>query len=214
VALVTAVVALGALAAAWQGLPLMEWVRAFQDHMHAMGAWGVAVVALLFVVCVVALVPGSVLSITVGLTYGLWGIPIAILSATAGACVAFLIGRHLAREPVCAWLARHRAMNAVEQAINDEGWRVVALLRLNPLLPFNFQNYLLGVTRIPFWHYAVATLFGIAPGTAFDVYLGALGAEGGERSAAQWTLLVVGLAATALLVWIVGRKARARLARR
>jgi uncharacterized membrane protein YdjX (TVP38/TMEM64 family) len=209
-----AIIVLVSAAAAWYWLPVGEWIRAFQDHVRALGPWGVVLVALVFTACVVALVPGSVLSITVGLTYGLWGVPLAILGATAGACVAFLIGRHLARAPVYAWIERHPALYAVEQAINDEGWRVVALLRLNPLLPFNAQNYLLGVTRIPFTHYAVATLFGIAPGTAFDVYLGALGAKGGERGAAEWTLLIVGLAATALLVWLVGRKAKASLSRR
>ena len=47
---------------------------------------------------------------------------------------------------------------------NLRGWKIVALLRLNPLVPFNLQNYFFGVTDIGFWPYAAATFFGIMPG--------------------------------------------------
>ena len=39
-------------------------------------------------------------------------------------------------------------------------------MRLSPIVPFNLQNYALGVTAIPFLQYFIATLIGIVPGIA------------------------------------------------
>ena len=205
-------VALVALAVAWYFLPVRAGIDALQRWLGAMGPWGVALFSILFVACIVALVPGSALSVTAGLTYGLWGAPIAVIGATVGATIAYLIAKHVVRDTVDAWIGRSRHLRAVEDAVNEEGWRVVALVRLSPLLPFNLQNYLFGITHIRFWPYVWATFFGILPGTVFDVYLGSIGSRPlDERSPLEWIVLGTGLAATALLVWLVARKAKQRL---
>ena len=46
---------------------------------------------------------------------------------------------------------------AVDQAIETEGWKIVFLIRLSPVLPFNVMNYALGLTGVKFWHYAIAS---------------------------------------------------------
>ena len=95
-----------------------------------------------------------------------------------------------------------------------KGWKLVVLLRLNPLVPFNLQNYVFGATEIGFRPFALGTFFGIMPGTALYVSLGALGqaAVGGEdQTTLRVALLVAGLAATAATVFVVGRKAKAKL---
>lgn len=205
-------VTIAALALAWYFLPLRAAIDAFQGWLGGMGWWGVALYSVLFVLAIVALVPGSVLSVTAGITYGLWGAPIAVIGATVGSVIAYLIARHLMRDTVDAWIGRSRHLRAVEDAVNEEGWHVVALVRLSPLLPFNIQNYLFGITHIRFWPYVWATFFGILPGTVFDVYLGSIGNRPlDERSWLEWVVLGTGLAATGLLLWLVGRKAKARL---
>jgi len=205
-------VSIVALALAWYFLPVRAAIDAFQRWLGAMGPWGVALYCVLFVVAIVALVPGSVLSVAAGLTYGMWGAPIAVLCATVGSVIAYLIARHLVRDTVDAWIGRSRHLRAVEDAVNEEGWHVVALVRLSPLLPFNIQNYLFGITHIRFWPYVWATLFGILPGTVFDVYLGSIGSRPlDERSPLEWVVFGSGLLATAALIWLVGRKAKERL---
>ena len=96
--------------------------------------------------------------------------------------------------------------------------RLVFLLRLSPLIPFNVLNYLLGVTPIRFVPYALATFVGMLPGTALNCYaaatLGELGSalEGGRPfGALEWSLLALRLVATVLAIWFVGRRARAAL---
>jgi len=205
-------VSIVALALAWYFLPVRAAIDAFQRWLGAMGPWGVALYCLLFVIAIVALVPGSVLSVAAGLTYGMWGAPIAVLCATVGSVIAYLIARHLVRDTVDGWIGRSRHLRAVEDAVNEEGWHVVALVRLSPLLPFNIQNYLFGITHIRFWPYVWATLFGILPGTVFDVYLGSIGSRPlDERSPLEWVVFGSGLLATGALIWLVGRKAKERL---
>jgi uncharacterized membrane protein YdjX (TVP38/TMEM64 family) len=104
---------------------------------------------------------------------------------------------------------------AVDQAVTENGWKVVMLLRLSPVVPFNLQNYFFGVTDIKFWHYVAATFVGIMPGTALYVYLGAIGAAAGgagsQGGAFKWTFFGVGLLATIVVTVLITRKAKARL---
>jgi uncharacterized membrane protein YdjX (TVP38/TMEM64 family) len=126
------------------------------------------------------------------------------------ASLAFLAARFLGRHRVRAILAKSRKFAAIDKAVSEEGGKIVILLRLSPLVPFNVQNYLFGVTAIPFPQYVAATFVGIIPGTALFVYLGALGnTSGGPRT---WVFFGMGLLATALVVVLVTRKAKAKLA--
>ena len=68
----------------------------------------------------------------------------------------------------------------LDRAVADDGWKVVVLMRLSPVVPFNLQNYALGVTAIPFVQYLTATLIGIVPGIAIYVYFGIFGERVGK----------------------------------
>ena len=58
---------------------------------------------------------------------------------------------------------RCRASLAIERAVSARGRRIVFLLRLSPVVPFNFLNYALGLTTISVWDFVVASL-GTVPG--------------------------------------------------
>jgi uncharacterized membrane protein YdjX (TVP38/TMEM64 family) len=66
------------------------------------------------------------------------------LASTAAGATAFLIARYLAQDRVKRMARRHERFAAIDRAIRDKGWRVVALLRLSPLVPFNLSNSLYG----------------------------------------------------------------------
>jgi uncharacterized membrane protein YdjX (TVP38/TMEM64 family) len=101
---------------------------------------------------------------------------------------------------------------AIDRAVAEEGWKIVLLLRLNPLVPFNLQNYFFGATDVGFVPYVVVTFFGIMPGTAFYVYLGTLGREAGSGGGAtRWIFLGAGLVLTALALFLIIRRANAKL---
>ena len=198
----------------WLQLPMTEWITQFRHWILDLGTLGIVAFVLLYVLVTALLGPASALTLTAGLAYGAWGFPLVVVSATLAASVAFLLGRYVARERVTRWINRDARLNALNAAISAQGWRVVGLMRLSPMLPFGVQNYLFSVTRIRFVPYVLATLIGIMPATALYVYIGSLGQAVGTAGTLQWVLVLAGLVATMAVAWFVGKQARAVLAER
>jgi uncharacterized membrane protein YdjX (TVP38/TMEM64 family) len=173
----------------------------------------------LYVMATVGLVPGAALSLAGGAIFGVArGVPIVFTGATLGACAAFLLARHVARPAVERRLAGDPRYSRIDAAVGREGARIVLLLRLSPVVPFNLLNYALGITRVRFRDFAVASV-GMLPGTLLYVVSGrALGeltviAAGASpaRGPASIAVLVLGLAATLAVVVVLTRLARTAL---
>jgi len=197
---------------AWWQLPVKLWIDQFRGWILDLGLVGVVAFVVIYVIVTVVLGPASALSLTAGLAYGVWGFPLVVFSATLAAAVAFVLGRYVARDRVTRLINRDPRLSSLNKAISDEGWRVVGLMRLSPLIPYGVQNYLFSVTQISFVPFVLATLVGIMPATALYVYIGSLGHAVGRFGGLQWALLVAGLLATLLVAWFVGKRARAALA--
>jgi uncharacterized membrane protein YdjX (TVP38/TMEM64 family) len=202
-----------ALVTAWILLPLGDWLDGIRSWVSDAGPAGALIYALIYMVAVVFFAPGSVLSITAGVLYGAWGIPLAVIAATCGASLSFLISRYALRNKVRAVLATRIRLRAVENAVSEEGWKIALLLRLSPLVPFNLQNYAFGVTRIPFLHFVAATLIGIVPGVVAYVNLGIMGnaADEADWGPLEWGILGAGVVTSILVAVIVARRARQEL---
>lgn len=152
-----------------------------------------------YTVAALLFVPGAALTLLAGGLFGLgWGIVIVAVATSAADATSFLVGRYLARGAVERLTRRYPRFGAVDQAIAQGGWRVVALLRLSPTIPYSASNYLYGLTSIPFLPYLLTSGVFTLPGTFVYVYLGYVGAEtigGRGRTPAEWTLLAVGVVA-------------------
>ncbi|MFK7892066.1 MAG: TVP38/TMEM64 family protein [Granulosicoccus sp.] len=195
----------------WVQFPVGDSVSVFRHWLQSLGYPGVLAFAALYVFVTVVLGPASALTLTAGLVYGFWGLPLVVASATAAAGVAFLLGRYFLSQRVNRWIERNQRLLALNQAVSMEGWKVVMLLRLSPLIPYGLQNYLFSVTRIAFVPYLLATAIGITPATTLYVYIGRLGQSFTGAGYWQWLLVVVGLLATLWVAWVIGRRASAVL---
>jgi uncharacterized membrane protein YdjX (TVP38/TMEM64 family) len=206
-----AALAVAAVAGAW-ALPIADWVAWLRDVVARIGPAGDVLFVLVYVLATATVAPGAPFSVLAGLIFGAAGFVVAIAAATCGASLAFFAARYFARSFVARVIARWRVFEALDRAIDAEGWRIVGLTRMSPLIPFNVQSYLFGATRIGFRPYVVATAIGIIPNTAFCVYLGSIGRtsiSGG--GATRWALSAIGLAATFLAVLLVTRAAKRRM---
>jgi uncharacterized membrane protein YdjX (TVP38/TMEM64 family) len=193
----------------------LEWIR-------GLGPLGAVIFVLLYVLATVLFLPGSILSLGAGAVFGVvkGGIMVSV-SATLGATAAFLVGRYLAREWVTRKVEGHPRFAALDEALAREGWKVVALMRLSPVVPFNLLNYVFGVTRVRLRDYVLASWIGMMPGGIMYVYLGSLigdlatlSAGTRTRSTAEWAFYAVGLLATVAVTIYVTRVARAALRKR
>jgi len=192
----------------------------FAAWVADLGVWGPLVFIAGYTVAVVAFVPASLLTLAAGAIFGLTsGILYVFVAAFTGSCLAFLVGRYAARARVERRIASRPGFAAIDRAAGREGRKIVLLLRLSPVFPFNLLNYALGLTSVRFADYAVASV-GMLPGTVLYVYLGKLAGDvaavaGGvplEGGPARTTLLLVGLAATVAVTVYVTRIARRALA--
>jgi uncharacterized membrane protein YdjX (TVP38/TMEM64 family) len=133
-------------------------------------------------------------------------LPLAVVAATAGATVSFLISRYFLEDDLKDWLTDRRIFKTAKQAVDEEGWRIQLLLRLSPAVPFGLLNYLMGLTKMPLTTYVWSTAIGILPGSFVDIYIGVIGqALAGE---AQIAYLAAGAIVTIACAAIIIFKAR------
>lgn len=95
------------------------------------------------------------MSIGAGFVFGWYlGTLAVLLGATAGQTIAFLEGRYFFREWIATKTQSMQTWQAIEGAVEHEGWKIVGLLRLAPLAPYNVLNPALGLTSVKVRHFA------------------------------------------------------------
>jgi uncharacterized membrane protein YdjX (TVP38/TMEM64 family)/Fe-S oxidoreductase len=143
--------------------------------IHGYGALAPILYMLFYTLAPALFLPGLPITIAGGILFGpFWGVVYTITSATAGACVAFLISRYVAR----GWIEqklRSPRWRQLDEGVEKHGWKIVAVTRLIPLFPFNLLNYAFGLSKIKFVHYALSTFFCMLPACiAFIVFSSSL----------------------------------------
>ncbi|MBI4995550.1 MAG: VTT domain-containing protein [Rhodocyclales bacterium] len=149
---------------------------ALQAWVEGAGLAGPLVFMVLYALATVLFLPGSVLTLAGGALFGpVWGTLWNLTGATLGAVLAFLIARYLGAD----WVTRRAGprLARLNDGVAGEGWRFVAFVRLVPAFPFNVLNYALGLTRIPFPAYVLATWVFMLPGALAYTWLGYAGRE-------------------------------------
>jgi uncharacterized membrane protein YdjX (TVP38/TMEM64 family) len=203
----------------WAGRSLAPALLQVVAHIQGVGPAAPAAFILIYAFAVVALIPASLLTIAAGAVFGLLpGVTYALIGATLGSTAAFLIGRHVARRLVAKKLATMPRFAAIERAVSARGRRIVFLLRLSPVVPFNFLNYALGLTTISAWDFVFASL-GTVPGAFVYAYAGKVTGEAlalaGKaevpKNASYYAVLLAGLVATIAATTVVTQTARRAL---
>jgi uncharacterized membrane protein YdjX (TVP38/TMEM64 family) len=216
---VSAYIVAAALILWWAGRSLAPRLLMIVAQIRGLGPAAPIAFVLIYAFAVVALIPASLLTIAGGAVFGLVrGVIYALIGATLGSTAAFLLGRHAFRRLVARRLASMPRFGAVERAVSAQGLRIVFLLRLSPVVPFNFLNYALGLTTISVWDFVVASL-GTIPGAIVYAYGGKVTGEAlalaGQaqvpKDASYYAVLLAGLAATLVATTVVARTARRAL---
>jgi uncharacterized membrane protein YdjX (TVP38/TMEM64 family) len=161
---------------------------------------------LLHILASLFFVPRSVLAVAAGLIWGMWlGTAYAMVGGIGGALVGFLAARYLNN----GWIVPEKLprFGQLLERMERGGWRMVAILRLVPVMPHTPVNYAFGLTRVSLRDYLVGTAVGLIPTTVFWVEVGEAGGKlaAGERG---WLLpSAIGIVALALSILLprIGR---------
>ena len=194
------------------GPALAPWLEPLLARVAALGPWAPIAFVAAYALATVLLVPGSLLTLASGLLFGVvQGALLAFAGASLGAAAAFLIARHSARGWVEKKLARRAFFARFDRALGEEGLRIAFLLRLAPVVPFVWLNYALGLTRVRFRDYLLAS-FGMVPGAFLYAYAGSAAGSlaalaGGEAPGGPggWLLFALGLLAALAVAAVLGR---------
>ena len=171
-----------------------------QARISSLGDWAPVGFILLYAIATVAMIPGGIFDLVGGVLFGpVWGSLINLAGATLGAAAAFLIARYIAGD----WVERRAGprLQKVVRSVETDGWQFVAFVRLVPIFPYTIVNYLLGVTRIPFHHYMVATVVFMAPSTVAYTWIGHASREAvaGDTANIRYALAALGLIAVVIM---------------
>lgn len=183
---------------------------ALEIWVNESGSAGPIVFMLIYIVGTVFFLPGAVLTLAGGALFGpVLGSLYNLTAATIGAMISFLAARYLAHD----WVEKKTGgrMKQLKQGVEGEGWKFVAFVRLVPLFPFNVLNYALGLTKIKFSHYSIATYIFMLPGAIAYTYLGYVGREavaGGDGLIQKIMMAFALLAVVGFLPSLIGRLRR------
>ena len=173
-----------------------------------------------YIVASVLFISGTALTLGAGAIFGVVkGTVFVSAGSVLGAGAAFLVGRYLARDRIAKIVEKNPKFAAVDEAVAQEGWKIVGLTRLSPIFPFVVLNYAFGLTKVKFLDYFLASWIGMLPGTILYVYIGSIvkavadsGGDSGEPGGfLKQALFAVGLVATFAVTAYVTRIAQKAL---
>ena len=192
----------------------------FTQWVASLGAWGPVAFIAGYSVAPVIFAPAFVLTLAGGALFGfVEGVTYVMIGATIGATLAFLTGRYLARQFVERLLTRDPRLLLIDRAVERNGFKLVALLRMSPAVPFVLLNYALGVSRVRLRDY-VAGSIGMLPVVAMYVYTGKVAGDlatlasgaAQPRGTVYYAMIGLGLVATIVVTVFVTRIARQAIA--
>ncbi|VXD25308.1 TVP38/TMEM64 family protein [Planktothrix paucivesiculata] len=186
---------------------VQDLLKNLLDWVANLGLWGPVAFIIIYNLATILFVPGSLLTLGAGVIFGVvWGSIYVSIGSIIGATFAFLIGRYFARDWVTKKLENYEQFKAIDQAVSQEGWKIVGLTRLSPIFPFNLLNYAFGLTNVSLKDYFLASWIGMLPGTILYVYIGSLigslaqlGMGGRSRTSVEWLFYGIGLIATVIV---------------
>jgi len=144
-----------------------------EAFVRSFGPWAPIIYAVVYIASSPVPFIAVALSAVGGLLFGtIPGTLYTIVVATTSALIPFTMARRLGREWVESKLKGKKLEAIYEQSAGDKGFVFVLLMRLIPVLPWEVQNYVGGLTKVPVVKYILGTMLGIVPGTFSLVFLG------------------------------------------
>jgi uncharacterized membrane protein YdjX (TVP38/TMEM64 family) len=195
-------------------LPVLEWAATVTETLREQGVAGWIGYTFGYAILACVFVPGSLLTMLAGATWGLGvGLIIIVPGATLATAISAFLGRTMLREAASKIIGRFPILGALDRAFGQDALRFVTLLRLSPIMPFAPSNYALGTTSAPLWAISLGTFVGIIPITAVWLHLGTIADDAvvsGRIPDSPWhvAMSVLGLIATVVIVAWLGRRAK------
>ena len=184
----------------------------FLDWFEDLGALASILFTLMLIVGVIILAPTPIIKVTAGALFPYWiAVVINFVASIVGGLLAFLLGRWLFRDAIAKTVASDKRLQNIETAIGEEAMRISILVRLSPLIPDEWLNYIMASGPVTTRVFFISNLSSVVYSLAYAYFghavgkiaLSSDGMGGFKQSPLGMALLILGLIATVLATVIV-----------
>lgn len=175
-----------------------EGFNLVRNWLETLGIWAIPAFILLYIVATLVGLPVAILFIVAGTLFNfLKGAIVVSFADLISAAICFAIGRTIGRDWVRQWVQKRPLFAKLDRAVAREGWKIVLVTRLSPIVPSNVLNYGFSLTKVKFREYLLFSWLGMIPVVCLYVYLGSIGANLLDSgSPTQWRVQILGLGVT------------------
>lgn len=146
--------------------------KIIEDYLKDSPIQAIFIFIFIYTFFVFAAIPSLPLNLAAGFYWGtlLGGLYTAV-AVTIGSWFSFMFARKFIGQPFSrpfesSW------MNLIQRNFDNNSWKFVALVRINPLIPTGPINILLGLTSITISKFLISTFFFLLPVCIFISYIG------------------------------------------
>lgn len=166
---------------------------------------------LVYAVSVFALIPALPMNLAAGYFWGaVAGGAYATIGVTIGGLMSFVTARWLVGQPLAARFD-NKMVSEIQQEFERNGWKFVAFLRINPVVPTGLLNYILGLTSISIVNFVWVTMVFLLPPAIAVAYIGEVLQSFTAQSSEADHVIKKALAVSAVVLLLGSAKYFARL---
>lgn len=175
VTLLTAILVVAGLTAAWRLTPLaqivtaervIDWTESFSSYW-----WAPLAIVSMYTPASLVMFPRPLITLAAVVSFGPWeGLAYAMTGVLLASAVGYYAGRAFGRNTVRRFAGSK--LNRVSQALQRRGVLAVTAVRLVPIAPFIVESMIAGAIHLKLWQLSVGTFFGMLPGALMATVLG------------------------------------------
>lgn len=186
---------------------IIDWFKGF-------GIWSPVLFTIALSLAIVLLLPTPFVKVGAGAIFPFWiAVAVNFVASMIGGLIAFVLGRWLFRESIQEAIRNDQRMVNIESALGEDAMRISILVRLSPILPDEWLNYIMSATPVSLRVFLVSNTSSLIYCLIYAYYGHALGSialsrsgmAGLTQSTGGLAMLLLGIIATVIATVIVTR---------
>ncbi len=186
---------------------IIDWFKGF-------GIWSPVLFTIALSLAIVLLLPTPFVKVGAGAIFPFWiAVVVNFVASMIGGLIAFVLGRWLFRESIQEAIKNDQRMVNIESALGEDAMRISILVRLSPILPDEWLNYIMSATPVSLRVFLVSNTSSLVYCLIYAYYGHALGSialsrsgmAGLTQSTGGLAMLLLGIIATVIATVIVTR---------
>jgi len=186
---------------------IIDWFKGF-------GIWSPVLFTIALSLAIVLLLPTPFVKVGAGAIFPFWiAVAVNFVASMIGGLIAFVLGRWLFRESIQEAIKNDQRMVNIESALGEDAMRISILVRLSPILPDEWLNYIMSATPVSLRVFLVSNTSSLVYCLIYAYYGHALGSialsrsgmAGLTQSTGGLAMLLLGIIATVIATVIVTR---------